>query len=164
MTQCKAHVDLLDYLNGMHCLVIPATAIRKLKADAKKRLLCTVNGKVEFSCGILPKKNGTGFIMFNRKRMKELGVKRGDTVNLELRPDESRYGMDMPEELAEILRQDPEADERFHQLTGGKQRNIILYVNNVKNPDVRIERGFRIINNLKSLPKGKDTLRNIFGL
>lgn len=148
----------------MHCIVIPATVIRKLKEDAKKRLICKVNGNLEFSCGILPMKNGKGFIMFNRKRMKELGVVRGDTVMVQLCPDQSRYGMQMPEELAEILRQDPEADERFHKLTPGKQRNIILYVSSVKNPDARIERGFKLMDNLKSLPPGKETARKIFGL
>jgi hypothetical protein len=164
MTEFRAHVDLLNYLPGMHCIIIPATAIRKLKDDAKKRLVCTVNSELEFSCGILPMKNGKGFIMFNRKRMKELGVMRGDTVMVHLRPDQSKYGMQMPDELAEILRQDPEADERFHNLTPGKQRNIIMYVTNVKNPDARIERGFKLMNNLKSLPPGKETARKIFGL
>jgi hypothetical protein len=75
---------------------------------------------------------GKGYITLNNKRMKELGLSIGDWVEVVLNPDESKYGMPVPEELAELLRQDPEGERRFEMLTPGKQRYIIHYIKSGK--------------------------------
>ena len=56
-----------------------------------------------------------------------------------LEADKSKYGAPMPEELAEVLNQDPEGKRMFHALTGGKQRSLIYWVASVKDVDKRIQ-------------------------
>jgi len=128
----------------------------------KQRLLCTVNNTLTFNCGMMPLKEGNMFIMLNKKRMKVLGVNNGDSIDVILEPDNSKFGMEMPEELAEVLRQDREAGIRFRDLSPGKQRNIIYYVAQVKNTQKRIDRALLLLGNLKQLKKGKETVREIF--
>jgi len=96
--------------------------------------------------------------------MKLAGCQLGDRIKIQLTEDESTYGMPMPEELEEVLRQDEYGKMRFDKLTPGKQRNIIHYVGSVKSSSLRIDRALKLINNLTSLPEGKEKVGKIFGV
>jgi hypothetical protein len=159
----KSTVGSLSYLS-MHYLDVPPAVLKKLKDGIKTRLLCTVNGKLQISWGLMPLAGGHAFIMLSKKRMKELDVRLHDKVTLELIPDESEFGMPVPEELTEVFAQDDEGFRRFLKLSPGKQRNIIHYVNGVKNTQLRIDRALKLINNLKMLPEGKEKVSEIFGV
>jgi uncharacterized protein YdeI (YjbR/CyaY-like superfamily) len=93
--------------------------------------------------------------------MKELGVKNKDIVEVELKKDSSKYGMEVPEELKELLLQDSEGNRRFNLLPPGKQRYIIYYVAGVKSTQLRINRAIRLIENLKKTKEGKESFREI---
>jgi uncharacterized protein YdeI (YjbR/CyaY-like superfamily) len=96
--------------------------------------------------------------------LKELGLTIGDWVEVSLNPDNSKYGMPVPEELEELLHQDPEGERRFEMLTPGRQRYIIHYINQVKSSQLRIDRALLLIGNLKKLPEGKEDFRGMLGL
>jgi hypothetical protein len=66
-----------------------------------------------------------------------------------------------PEELKELLAQDELGNKFFHQLTPGKQRNIIFYVNQVKNADLRIQRAMIFIT-ISKKNKGKIKFSEVF--
>lgn len=89
------------------------------------------------------------FIMVNKQRRTELGLTVGDTVNVILEKDESKYGMPMPEELEEVLNQDPEGNKLFHTLTAGKQRSMMYYIGKVKDIDKRIHTALVFVEHLK---------------
>ena len=89
------------------------------------------------------------FIMVNKQRRTELGLTVGDTVNVVLEKDESKYGMPMPEELQEVLNQDPEGDKAFHMLSAGKRRSMMYYIGKLKDIDKRIHTALVFIEHLK---------------
>ncbi|KAA5545758.1 YdeI/OmpD-associated family protein [Adhaeribacter rhizoryzae] len=157
-------IGRLEYLVGMHYLEVPAEILQQLGGKFNMRLLCTVNHKLTFQGGLMALGQGNAYISINNKRLKQLGVKYGDVVQVTLQEDKSQYGMDMPEELAELLQQDNIGRERFDQLTPGRQRYIIHYVSAVKNPQLRIDRAILLIENLKQLPLGKESFREMLGL
>jgi len=157
----KTFVGRLDYMNGMHYLEIPAYIIQQLGGKLSMRLLCTVNGKLTFPCGPVALGEGKGCISLNKKRMQELGVKYKQEVEVSLTKDSSKYGMQMPEELGELLKQDTEGARRFKLLPAGKQRYIIYYVNLVKSSQLRIERSILLIENLKKTKPGKESFREL---
>lgn len=154
----------LEYLVGMHYFEIPASIVKKLGGKFNVRLVCTVNGKLSFQCGLVALGKGKGYISINAARMKKMGLKFKDEVSLELKKDESKYGMNVSEELAEVLKQDKEGNRRFKMLTPGKQRYIIHYVNTVKSSQLRIDRALLLITNLKKTKEGKETFREMLGL
>ncbi|MGV3589949.1 MAG: YdeI/OmpD-associated family protein [Adhaeribacter sp.] len=157
-------IGRLEYLVGMHYLEVPAEILQQLGGKFNMRLLCTVNQKLTFQGGLMVLGQGNAYISINNKRLKQLGVKHGDVVQVTLQEDKSQYGMDMPEELAELLQQDNIGRERFDQLTPGRQRYIIHYVSAVKNTQLRIDRAILLIENLKLLPLGKESFREMLGL
>ena len=95
--------------------------------------------------------------------LKELGVENGDTVTVILTEDKSEFGVDVPEELEELFKQDPEGKRRFDLLKPGMQRYILNFVNTVKSPQLRVDKAFMLINNLKNLMQGKETFKEILG-
>ena len=152
----------LNYLNTKY-LLVPKAVVEQM-GGMKQRIICVVNGQVSYQSGFMALSEGNAYISINAQRMKKLKVELGDEVNVELKKDDSKYGMPLPEELEEVFLQDTEGFQRFEQLTPGKQRYIIGYVAGVKNTDKRIERALLLISNLKLLPKGKETMRGFLGL
>jgi len=79
-----------------------------------------------------------------------LGLSFGMTVRVSLWKDESKYGLPMPLELEEQLRQDKEGDRLFHTLTAGRRRTLLYTINSAKNTDARLFRAVVIIRHLKA--------------
>lgn len=125
-----------------------------------KRVVCTLNDTYSFQCAIMPAGEGVHFININKKIRDKLKLNEGNKINVSLEKDNSEYGLPFPEELKELLKQDTTGNKYFHQLTPGKQRNIIYYVGQVKNTDLRIHRAMIFIEHLKR-NKGKLDFREI---
>ncbi|MGQ0827014.1 MAG: DUF1905 domain-containing protein [Bacteroidota bacterium] len=162
--QFQTKIYKLEHLVGMHYLKVPEKIVKKMGGKFSMRLLCTINGALTFQCGLMALGNGDAYISINAKRMKQLNVTFGSKVSAELKKDESKYGMQMPEELEELLAQDKEGRKRFKHLAPGKQRYIIHYVSIVKSTQLRIDRAILLIENLKKLPIGKESFREMLGL
>jgi len=105
-----------------------------------------------------------GYISLNAKRLTTLHLKKGDAVDVLLKKDDSEFGAEVPEELAEVFAQDQEGFQRFEKLVAGKQRFIIRHVTAVKNSQLKIERALALLNNLKKLPPGKETFKGMMGI
>lgn len=144
-------------------VAIPAKVIRALGGKFRLRLVCSLNGQAGFQCGLMALGDGRGFVMLSKKRLGELGLETGQAVSVSLKPDTSKYGMKMPAEFKEVLKQDPEAKQRFDALSDGKKRTLLFRVGSVKSVDKRIEAALKLLENLKMLPRGKETIPEIFG-
>lgn len=127
-----------------------------------QRFDVTVNNQVTWQGGTVSLGNNTAYITFSQARMKEIGVDLGDTVTVALVKNRSEYGFDVPEEFAEVLKQDPLANERFNALTKGTRRAVIYLVIQVKSSQKRIEKSIFLLENLKRAPE-KVTMRHILG-
>ena len=132
----------------MYYLKIPALLAQSLTASKKVRLVCTLAGSIRFQCALMPRSDGDFYITLNKKNRTALRLTEGSQVDTLLELDQSRYGLDMPEELAEVLAQEPEGDQIFHALTAGRQRSFIFWVSQAKSPDKRIERALTLVEKL----------------
>jgi hypothetical protein len=136
---------------GWHFLRFDAKAVAKLKFEVKKsrRVVCTLNDSHKFQCALLPWTKGGFCIVVNKKIRDKLGISDGSKVKVELAKDESKYGLPMPKELKEVLRQDPDGNKLFHLLTAGKQRTILYYLAKPKDVDRRIHMALVVVEHLK---------------
>lgn len=132
-----------------HHFPVPVDIGEEFLANDAKRVVATLNGKLEYQCAIMKGKNHLFFININKKNRDKLGIVLGQPVQIQLVKDESEYGLPMPDEFREMLNQDPEGDRLFHALTPGRQRNLLYIAGNVKNVDKRIERAYVIVEHLK---------------
>jgi hypothetical protein len=135
--------------SGWHFLLVKGEIVAKLGFEGKfKRIVCTMNGGEGFQCALLPW-GELFYIIVNKKKRDVLGIVAGDTVDVVLVKDESKYGLPMPEEFQEVLNQDPDGDNLFHALSEGKQRSILYQLSKPKDIDVRIHQALLIVDHLK---------------
>ncbi len=138
-----------NYLTLVH---VPPEIAEVFKSEGVKRVVACLTsdiGEHEYQCGLLSVGSGNTGIMINKTIRTKLGIFEGTRLRVRLSKDESEYGLEMPEELAELMRQDEEGDRLFHALTDGKRRSLIYVVSSVKNSERRIERAIRVIEHLK---------------
>ncbi len=139
----------LGYDSGWHFVPVKAKIGEKFeKKNGSRRVVCTINDTETFQCALLPS-DGDFVIVVNKKKRDKLKIVDGDKISVELKPDESKYGLPMPAELKEVLKQDPVGDNLFHSLTPGKQRSILYFVGKVKDIDRRIHTALIFIEHLK---------------
>lgn len=135
---------------GGHYFPVPEKAAKKFEIkNGTRRVVCTANGELTFQCAVLP--HNKGFYIGTNKTIRDtLGITAGDEVALELIPDESKYGVPMPEEFQEVLNQDPKGDRLFHSLTPGMQRSMLFSMGKMKDIDKRIHTGLVLVEHLKN--------------
>lgn len=135
--------------SGWHFLIFDGKISDKLGfTDRFRRVLCSINGGKKFHCALMPDADEL-YIIVNKKHRDELGIVAGDTVNVVLERDESKYGLPMPEEFQAVLDQDEDGDGLFHALGKGLQRSILYLLSRPKDIDVRIHHSLIVLQHLK---------------
>ncbi len=135
--------------SGWHFLEVSKEIVAKFGFEGKsKRVVCSINGSEGFQCALMPS-GDIFYIIVNKKKRDALGIAAGDTVSVELVRDESKYGLPMPDELQEVLNQDPEGDRLFHALTAGKQRSLLYLIGKINDIDKRIHQALIVVDHLK---------------
>lgn len=145
----KTPVEITDSDPPWHILRVPRAKVEHFGFRGNlRRVVCTLNGVETLQCSLFPSR-GDYFITLSKKLRTKLGLEPGAMVMLEIERDESKYGMEMPEEFAEVLRQDSEGARLFDALSPGDQRLMLKLVVSAKDPDRRIVRSLVGIELLK---------------
>jgi hypothetical protein len=110
---------------GYFYLTICSQLVNKLKNKRLTRLLCTLDKKLTFQCGLNPLGDGNFFIILGSKNLKAIGKTLGDTVAFELGEDPDPLGVKMPQVLEALLAQDENLKATYEELSMGKKRHII---------------------------------------
>ncbi|MFK7812118.1 MAG: YdeI/OmpD-associated family protein [Maribacter sp.] len=147
-----------------YSLLLPMDIIQPFLDKNLKRVKvkATFEGKrLEFHGG-LQKRNGNYYMMFGKRYQKELGVFPNDYFQLQFFEDDSKYGVEMPEELDAVLKSDYEAFQIFDSFTDGKKRGVIYAILRYKNSQTRIDKSILICENLKrGIRYNPDLLKSI---
>lgn len=132
---------------------IPAKPLAELLAREKNatRVIVEINGQGKISSGLMPNGKKDFFITISKEVRQRFGLELGDEANLVITPDDSEYGMPLPEELAELWAIDEEAYRVFHTLTPGKQRGLIYQIAKPKGPDTRVKKAVQVSEYLKQV-------------
>lgn len=130
---------------------VPQAVVEKYRGKETKRVVCTINKEYTFQCALMPLGEGRYFINFNAAARKKLKAAVGDEVSVELVPDESKYGLPMPEAFEALLQMDEDVDRIFHALTPGKQRNLLHIMGLPKSSEVRIKKAVVVAEYLKEV-------------
>jgi Bacteriocin-protection, YdeI or OmpD-Associated/Domain of unknown function (DUF1905) len=133
---------------GAH-FVIPGDVFEALKIVAKdKRVVCKLNQVIEYQCAMLSFGSDKIVISVNKANQKKLKLMVGSQVEVSLKPDDSEYGLPIPEEFEEVLEQDEVGAKYFHSLTPGKKRTLLYTINQPKSSEGKIQRGLCILDHL----------------
>ncbi len=140
---------IIEESSGMTFIAIGTSVAEKLIKKGVKRCICTLNGKSSLHVALQSRKEQGYFIYISKRVLKELNLKKGMAVQMELKEDESHFQFEEAEEWNEVLATDPIAKDVFDQLTPGNQRSILYLITRVKSSEKRIERSLHIAEQLK---------------
>jgi hypothetical protein len=146
--------DLEAYAGVYHNVFLVREAdVRELlsREENAARILFSINGKGKISRALMPSGTGNYFILINQEICKQYDLEPDEEVTLVIEPDDSEYGMPLPEELAELWAVDEEAYRVFHLMTPGKQRGLIYQIGKPKGAETRIKKAVQISEYLKSV-------------
>ncbi len=144
----KLNTTLEKTSSNYYYIPIPFDFGEKLLAQYGKRIICEYKNQQIHSA--IQKSNQAGYyIMVGKATLRKLGVSNPNALELTFFKDESKYQMEICEEMSTILEQDIKGKERFEALSKGKQRSLLHHVNKAKRIETRINRGLRILENLK---------------
>lgn len=138
-------------LNSTHTFIVPDAIANSFINSGYKRVIVvlTFNDNTITFHAALQKYHNQYHITFNKQNQKTLGVTSTDYFIASLTPDNSKYGVEMPEEFEAVLQSDLDALRIFESLTDGKKRILIYYILKIKNSQNRIDKALLITENLK---------------
>lgn len=134
-----------------YTLLLPEEIIRPFLAKKLKRVKvkATFEGKTLLFHGAIQKRKDNHYMMFGKRYQKELGVFPNDYFQLQFFEDDSKYGVEMPEELDAVLLSDVEAYQIFETLTDGLKRGLIYAIARYATSQTRIDKSLLLCDNLK---------------
>ncbi len=168
MISIQTHIDYLEKLK-LHVLFIPKQAVEAMNTQKKSRkinhrVLCYYQGELIIRGGLVAYGDGNAYLTLAKPIMKNLQLNPNHEFSIDLALDESKYGMDVPLEFEEVLKQEPEFKRRFELLTMGAQRAIIYKIAQFKFSDKRIEKSLQYLSNLIQCPENEVDFKKIYGL
>ncbi len=139
--QFEQHIHQLEKRKGgYYYLKIDASIVNQYEKKRATRLVCTIDEKVSYSCGLNHYGDGNYFIILATKNFKKLGKKAGDLVSFEIYEDPNPLGVEVPEVLQVLLDQDSEAKTTYEAMTDGKKRSLIYTIKPVKDIDKQVQK------------------------
>ena len=138
-------------ISGMHSIALPEEIVVPFveKGHKRVRIVARFQGEVITFHGALQKRGGGYYLMFGKDNQKALGVYPNDYFTLQFFEDNTKYGVEMPEELQAVLDSDPEALAVFETLTQGKIRGLIYAIRRYRTSQTRIDKSLLMCENLK---------------
>jgi len=94
----------------------------------------------------MPMGNGKLFLPVKAEIRKKIKKQEGDTVHIVLYPDDEP--MEIPEEFAICLKDEPAADKFFQSLSESEQKFYIEWIYGAKKEETKINRMAKAINRL----------------
>lgn len=144
----NASLEPLDEKMVHHLIVVPdEIAEHFIDGKGAPRILCSVQGNPEFPCALNPR-HGRNVIIASKQLIKKNKLTLDRPFKVDIRKD-PQNGLGLPEELAEVLEQDPIANRAYDALNDGHKRGLIHYINQAKSIDSRIKRSIEIMEKMK---------------
>lgn len=122
----------------------------QLGLEPNSRVLLQLSNE-EVHRGLRRSANGYDYIGLGIAMVKREGWIEDQKIMAKLREDTSEYGMGYPEEMHEVMEQDPEGKSLFERMTPGQQRGFLHYVSSAKGIDTRIKRALHLMQRVREL-------------
>ncbi|MFA6946844.1 MAG: YdeI/OmpD-associated family protein [Pedobacter sp.] len=150
----SAHLESVDGPMVHHVIIIPDDVAKQfIKGKGSVRILCSIGDKPEFPCALIPR-HGRYVIIASLKLIKENNLFIGSALSMSVRTDPGN-GLELPEELSEVLAQDDFAYQAYTTLNDGGKRGYLYYIRQGKSVETRIKRSFEIAEKLKQRHGGR---------
>jgi hypothetical protein len=127
---------------------VPGDAVAALGGGKRVPVSVTINGARYPST--IATMGGVPMIPVSAEIRAAAGIAAGDTITVELERDDAPRTVDVPADLADALRADPAASQRFAALSYSNQRRHVLSVTGARTAETRTRRIQRVLDELRA--------------
>lgn len=99
----------------------------------------TINGE-PFRSTLIPGGDGGHFLVVNKALREKIGKAAGDTVSVELEPDEAPRELVLPDDFQSALSLSEAASDYFERLSYSHKKRYLDHINEAKAVDTRMNR------------------------
>ena len=99
----------------------------------------TING-APFRSSLMPNGDATHILVVNKAWRQAAGAAEGDEVAVVMEVDTAPRVVDVPEDFAEALSQNPGASDRFHGMSYSHQSEYVEWIRSAKRVETRARR------------------------
>lgn len=131
---------------GYFFLKIEAEIINRFEKKRHTRMICVLDEKITFRCGLNHLGDGNFFIIVAGKFLEQLNKKVGSLIHFKIEEDPDQLGVEMPEVLEALLNQDVDLKSIFDKITDGKKRSLIYTILKVKDIDKQVQASIEFLN------------------
>jgi hypothetical protein len=124
---------------GYYYLTIAADIINQFERKRHTRLVCHLDEKISYQCGLNHLGDGNFFIIIAGKYLEQLGKKVGSFVHFKIEEDPNPLGVDVPEVLTVLLTQDESLNVIYDKITDGKKRALVFSILKIKDIDKQVQ-------------------------
>ncbi|HEY8171542.1 MAG TPA: YdeI/OmpD-associated family protein [Dehalococcoidia bacterium] len=125
-------------------IAIPAAVPREIGASARTPVYGTINGYA-FRTSILPRADGTFYMMVNREMRLGARANPGDAVDVVIERDDKPRDVDVPEELVRALRENDAAKSCFDALSYAHRKEYADWIATAKQDATRLRRAEKAV-------------------
>jgi hypothetical protein len=123
---------------GYFYLKVDAAIINQFEKKRHTRMICHLDQKISFRCGLNHLGDGNYFIIVSGKNLELLNKRLGSNIYFKIEEDPDQLGVEMPEVLTTLLVQDNELKDIFEKITDGKKRSLIYSILKTKDIDKQV--------------------------
>ncbi|HEX8385821.1 MAG TPA: YdeI/OmpD-associated family protein [Rubricoccaceae bacterium] len=131
-----------------HYLPVPAEVAASLLASGTRRVVATMNGHTARRAIVTHE--GAPAIIVGQGLLRDVGVREGETVFVDVIPDPEPDRVDLGDEFEAVLADDQKAADRFFGFTTGRQRSMASYVTGAKRTETRLRRALELAHRLRT--------------
>lgn len=120
-------------------LFLPRQASLWLGKRGLVNIIMTVEG-VPFARTARPDGDGGHFIVFTPEMREKTGVEPGDSVRVGLKVDPAPRTAEVPRELLQGLKDNPDASDAYHAMPPSHRSSYAEFIEDAKRPETRVRR------------------------
>jgi hypothetical protein len=124
---------------GYFFLKIDAEIINRFEKKRHTRMICVLDEKITFRCGLNHLGDGNFFIIVAGKCLERLNKNLGSLIQFKIEEDPDQLGVEMPEVLEALLNQEEDLKSIFDKITDGKKRGLIYTILKIKDIDRQVQ-------------------------
>ena len=145
----QARIERLDDGMRFHVVPIPVDIATELLAAGHKRVVLALNG-AELKRAIQGNIDDGHFLMFGKGPLKELALREGSAVEVEIWSDPNPDEVEVAEEFLAVLDEDAEAKKIWDEMTTGMRRSLAIYLNGAKRSETRSRRSLDVAEKMRT--------------
>ena len=134
-------------------LTVPFSAVEAFGAKGRIPVHATVNG-TSWRSSLLPAGDGSHYLVVGGDVRKRANVAQGETVEVTLELDRSERTVEVPAELAGLLKRRPKARAAFEKLAYSHRKRHVEHILEGKTAETRERRATRLVTSLEDSESG----------